>query len=451
MARKRRVSSKKSARPKKRSIRRRSSGRKKKPLVNLRALFGLVLATGLIFIFTRFPVSVRSVVPECEALFQTIEEQVHLRSGALAEISKTFEEKSFFGTRYKQALYRFTLVRGVKADKFWYGIGQSIPKDCTLKAREKKGIYEVLIYRNNLRVATVELIESETAPVIPKRKTSSRAKPAPKPSASRTTRVAPEAAPARSQLPPSKPSQPIVKKSPPQRETAVAPKMVVSRPLNVQGRIAIIIDDVGNTRSNESLFFSLPREITPAILPQLTFSEYFAHKANARGHDVMLHLPMEAHKSYLDPGPGAILSSMSHEQITAILRANLYTVPHAVGINNHMGSQCTEDSSVMRSILTEAKRRGLFFLDSYTSADSVVAVVMRELHMTYYKRNVFLDNESDPAYIKGQVRELIARAKADKTAIGIGHYRVNTLRVLNEMLPELEREGIEIVKVRALF
>jgi uncharacterized protein len=450
MARKRRVSTKKSSRPRKRSYRRRSYGKKKLPLVNIRALFGLLLATGLIFIFTRFPVSVRSVVPECEALFQTIEEQVQLRSGALAEISKSFEEKSFYGTGYKQAFYRFSLVRGVKADKFWYGIAQSIPKEFTLKAKEKKGIYEVLIYRNNLRVATVELIESETAPVMPKRKAPARAKPAPQPSVSRK-RVTPEVVPVRSHPVAPSFSQPVAKKSTPQRQTALAPKMVVSRPVSVQGRIAIIIDDVGNTREHESLFFSLPREITPAILPQLTFSEYFAHKAHARGHDVMLHLPMEALKSYLDPGPGAVVSSMGGDEIIATVRANLSTVPHAVGVNNHMGSRCTQDMSVMRSILSEVKRRGLFFLDSYTSVESVVPVVMRELAMPYYKRNVFLDNESDPAYIKGQMRELIAYAKQEKTAIGIGHYRVNTLQVLKEMVPEIESEGIEIVKVRALM
>ena len=164
-----------------------------------------------------------------------------------------------------------------------------------------------------------------------------------------------------------------------------------------------------------------------------------------------MHLPLEARDGEIYPGPGTIYTTMDKNTITEILRDNLATVPDACGVSNHMGSKATQDKRSMRIILNTLKKRNLFFLDSYTSPHSVTQAVADECGVSYLRRNVFLDNVDTREYIKDQMYELIARAKQSGFAIGIGHYRENTLTVIKEMLPVFEEEGIKLVGVRELI
>ena len=71
-----------------------------------------------------------------------------------------------------------------------------------------------------------------------------------------------------------------------------------------------------------------------------------------------------------------------------------------------------------------------FFLDSLSTSGSVCRDVAREAGIGYARRNIFLDNESDPEYIKGQLQRLAERAVETGWAIGIGHDRVNTVEAI---------------------
>lgn len=214
--------------------------------------------------------------------------------------------------------------------------------------------------------------------------------------------------------------------------------------------VAMVIDDVANSLINEELLFSLPREITLAILPKLDFSMYVSRKAARLGFDVILHLPLEPLNSKVYPGPGTITTDMTDDEVLKLLDENFKSVPDAIGVNNHMGSKATEERGLMRMISSELKDRGMFFLDSYTSTSSVALQTALDAGLFSIKRDVFLDNRSDSEYIKGQISELIDTAKSRGHAVGIGHDRVMTLQVIKDSLPWFEREGIKLVRLSDL-
>ena len=110
-----------------------------------------------------------------------------------------------------------------------------------------------------------------------------------------------------------------------------------------------------------------------------------------------------------------------------------------------MGSRATGDSRVMKIIFKELKKRGLYYLDSYVSGDSVCQVIADDIGIPFIKRDVFLDNQSDTQYIRKQLSELKDLARASGSAVGIGHDRKNTLLVLKEEVHKLEDEGFELV------
>ena len=165
---------------------------------------------------------------------------------------------------------------------------------------------------------------------------------------------------------------------------------------------------------------------------------------------MILHLPLDTTLDKV-PGRGLIVGTMSKEDILDMLNRDLESVPNHVGANNHMGSRGTTDKDMMTVILSELKRRSLFFLDSYTTKESVVPAVGREVGLPILARGVFLDNEDSAVAILAQLDHLRSVAKEKGNAIAIGHYRKKTLEVLAEEIPRLEREGFEIIDLREML
>ena len=213
------------------------------------------------------------------------------------------------------------------------------------------------------------------------------------------------------------------------------------------GRIAIVIDDVGHDDKIFRKFTELGVPITFSILPGERYSKYIAKEAGKLKYEVMLHLPMEPHGSWSNPGSHAILSAMSDEQMLRQLSEDLDAVPHAAGVNNHMGSLLTENDFAMRVLLEEIHKRGLFFIDSRTSSQTVAYSVAKSIGVKSEDRDVFLDNKSDIAYIKGQIDTAIRIAKKKGEATVIGHAKAKTAAAIREKLPDFEKEGIELVTV----
>ncbi len=115
-----------------------------------------------------------------------------------------------------------------------------------------------------------------------------------------------------------------------------------------------------------------------------------------------------------------------------------------------MGSKATENIRVTGIIFKELKRRRLYFLDGFVSAESICWDAANKMRLGFAKRDVFLDNKQDAGYISGQIDKLKRRAGVYGQAIGIGHYQKITLEVLKEEMPKLEKEGYKFVFVSEL-
>jgi len=213
----------------------------------------------------------------------------------------------------------------------------------------------------------------------------------------------------------------------------------------VRGRVVVIFDDAGGSLPDLEYIIALGRPVTVAVLPGLRYSREVAARAQTAGLEVFLHLPIEPEDSSKPMGPGGISTAMTDEEITTTVRTDLAWVPGATGINNHMGSLGTADPRVMRVILAVAKDRGLIFLDSVTTPRSVGTNVARLMQVPTAARDVFIDNENDAEAIRTQFQQLIALAQRRGVAVGIGHAQRITARVLQEMLPIFDHEGIDFV------
>lgn len=214
-------------------------------------------------------------------------------------------------------------------------------------------------------------------------------------------------------------------------------------------KLIFVIDDMGHTRENEDLLLALGDNVTYAVLPLLKHSRYFGRLSESTAAEVILHQPLESQND-IYPGPGLITSRMNDENARLLFRENLASVPHRAGLNNHMGSLGTKDTRLMKIILSEVKAQGLLFLDSKTTPQSAAGSIAGGLGLKPLSRDVFLDNIDTQDAVRERVRELAAVAKRKGYAVGIGHYRYNTLKVLQEEIVRLRKQGYETLSLAEL-
>lgn len=210
--------------------------------------------------------------------------------------------------------------------------------------------------------------------------------------------------------------------------------------------MSIIIDDLGQSPERDSRTLALPGPVTMAIMPDTPHATDFARQAHKAGKTVILHMPM-------DPatGPYAWHPGITIEELARRLDAALAKVPHAAGINNHMGSRMTAQRGPMAWLMGELQRRHLFFIDSRTSAATVAAAEAQAQGLAHVSRDVFLDDVRTTESISGQLQQGIALARKQGSAVLIGHPYPQTLEVLERELPRLKGQGIELIRLKQMI
>lgn len=202
-------------------------------------------------------------------------------------------------------------------------------------------------------------------------------------------------------------------------------------------RIAIVIDDLGPDKKPVSTLLGLDVPLTLSVIPHQTYSSWIAGESKSRGHDIIAHIPMEAK----DPhrlGKGGLYTWMTDDEIRETLQESIRTTPHIKAVSNHMGSAFTEDERVMGVLISILKEQGMFFLDSLTTSNSAAERVARQRGVRVLQRDVFLDNEDDPASIEAEWKKLIDVARRKGYAVALAHPRKNTIAFLTRKLPESE-------------
>ncbi len=221
----------------------------------------------------------------------------------------------------------------------------------------------------------------------------------------------------------------------------------VNRPAkSVSRQIAVVIDDFGNGMKGTEQMLDLPIKLTVAVMPFLPTTKRDAEAAHVKGHDVIVHLPMEpvrGLKSWL--GPGSITTDLTDEEIRKRVEAAIADVPHAIGMNNHMGSKATADKRVMRVVLQVCKEKGLFFLDSRTSYKTVVPKIAEEIGIATLHNDVFLDDVYTQNHVLHQISVVKKFLAQNERCIVIGHVGAPglfTSSVLKNSIPDLQSKAV---------
>lgn len=223
-------------------------------------------------------------------------------------------------------------------------------------------------------------------------------------------------------------------------------------------RLAIIIDDFGMDRRGVEEMLDVDAPLTIAVMPGMDFSTEDAEHAHAKGHEVILHMPME-NSSYMPPeyyGPKVVRNNMTEEEAVQLVRECVNSIPHAVGMNIHMGTGVSRNEKLISAIMEEMKAQNKYFLDSKTIEETVCPKCAQETGVRFYLRDVFLEPSGRPseqtAY--NYIMEAGRIAKEKGSAIAIGHVgpvgEEKTANAIKNALKALKNQGVEVVPLSEL-
>ncbi|MCW5749736.1 MAG: divergent polysaccharide deacetylase family protein [Alphaproteobacteria bacterium] len=220
---------------------------------------------------------------------------------------------------------------------------------------------------------------------------------------------------------------------------------------NGRPMIALVIDDMGMDRKRSRRAVQLPAQVTLAYLPYADEVAQQVEQARRAGHEILVHLPMEASDRGAYPGPNALMVDLEPGEILRRLRWNLDRLSGYVGVNNHMGSRFTAHAPGMEMVLAELKARGLLFLDSRTSSESLAGRMARHMALPSASRDVFLDHIETAENVAGQLQLVEELARRQGRVIAIGHPHDATLDQLERWLPTLGRKGLILAPLSAVI
>jgi len=216
--------------------------------------------------------------------------------------------------------------------------------------------------------------------------------------------------------------------------------------------VSIIIDDIGDRFKDGLRAVSLPAPYTYSFLPNTPFAKRLAEAANGMNKEVMLHMPMQATNGK-KLGPNGLTSNMTREVFDKTLMDAFNSIPHISGVNNHMGSLLTSDKQYMNWVMrfVADQKKQLYFIDSRTTADSVIVQAAKDNNINVLSRDTFIDYDATVESVTTQIHYLIKLAKKNGSAIGIAHPYPATLDVLETAWPLFYEAGVDLIPVSELI
>ena len=220
-----------------------------------------------------------------------------------------------------------------------------------------------------------------------------------------------------------------------------------------QPKLAIIIDDFGGwSRDGVDEMLAIGAPLTCAIMPCLDNTSSDAEKANAAGHEIILHMPLEAHKKLPENWYGNLYvkNSDTPEVAKQKVKKGFESVKYAKGMNIHIASGVCQNATLMKAIMNEAKSQNMFFVDSFTHPKSVCQKVANELSIPFGIRTEFLEKAGVKSYdnAKRELVRMVNHAKKYGNAIAIGHVGMEggktTARAIKDSLDYIASQGVKL-------
>ena len=217
-------------------------------------------------------------------------------------------------------------------------------------------------------------------------------------------------------------------------------------------RIAIIINNLGLSATyTEQILKMMPKNVTLSfshISPQL---KKWVREARQKGYEILIDLPMEPIGfPRNDPGRSTLLTSLNEVENLNRLEYIMVQSGGYVGLLSTHGDKFTLNSELLLPILKSIKTRGLLYVDSRTTSQSLGPELSSNIQLPRAFNNVFIDKTPSRDYITTKLRELERIAVDKKFAVAIAQPLPLSIEIISEWTSELKEKGIALAPITAI-
>lgn len=218
-------------------------------------------------------------------------------------------------------------------------------------------------------------------------------------------------------------------------------------------KIALVVTGLGiSARATSAAIDQLPADVTLAFAPYDHDVQRWVSAARAKGHEVLIEIPMEPYDfPDSDPGPHTLRSGSSEGANIHKLSWSLTRFTGYAGITNLLGARFMDDRDSLAPVMVFLQRRGLMFLDSGASTHSAAPGIAHTLGAPYVQSDSNIDSIQTGMEIDRRLSDLESRARATGSAAGTGFiYPVTIDRVAN-WAKGLQGRGFVLVPASAII
>jgi len=211
--------------------------------------------------------------------------------------------------------------------------------------------------------------------------------------------------------------------------------------------VAIVVGGLGvGAAKTTDAIMKLPPAVTLAFTPYGADPTKLAERARAQRHEILLQVPMEPFDyPDNDPGPQTLLTSLPAEQNIDRLYWHLSRIQGYAGIANFMGARFVATDAAMQTIIKEAAKRGLGYLDDGSTPRSVASALAAGQAMPFAKADFTIDSVPTSAEIDRTLIKLETLAKERGLAVGVASALPISIERIAAWIKTLDNRGIMLV------
>jgi len=217
-------------------------------------------------------------------------------------------------------------------------------------------------------------------------------------------------------------------------------------------RIAVVVTGLGiSARATETAIKGLPAGVTLAFAPYASDVQHWASEARARGHEVLLEVPMEPYDfPDSDPGPHTLRSGVGEDMNTARLVWALTRFSGYAGITNLLGGRFLSDAGSLEPMMTFLARRGLLFYDNGSATHSAAPDIASRVGIAFAQADSTIDKIQTAMEIDRRLSALENVARTRGSASGTGFLYPVTLDRVKNWAQGLSGRGFVLVPASAI-
>ncbi len=218
-------------------------------------------------------------------------------------------------------------------------------------------------------------------------------------------------------------------------------------------KIAVVISGMGiNAKLTNQAIKELPGQITFAFAPYGRSIQPTINKARARGHEILLHLPMEPF-GYpgVNPGPKTLLASAEVAENLKSLQWLMSRFSGYTGVTNYMGAKFTSDGGALLPVFSQIKNRGLVYFDDGSNDSSLTTSIAQAVNLSTRATDVVIDSDQTATSIQRALQRLEDTARRKGIAIGFGTGLSITIDTLESWSRTLSDRGIVLVPLSVAY